>query len=272
MAMLVGPHEYPDPAVSETEIFDAVGVNDVKRVRELLDCGVDVNIQEYDKGWSPLHVAAARGAKQALELLVIRGADLNVQDNRGSTALHSLIYKRYDALALWLVRQGANLHLADRRGFTPYDNALGWFQKELTDAAAGKDEHEEKTSLTPTPSAEKKTETVSTPVEEVLKVYLKNNSYKSIRVTREDSAADLAAKMAAKLNMVENDKFFDVIEVIKEENKYLAPGDNILRLRAKWPIIFGKSGNETNIHCHFLVAVKRSAPPEVHSAFEAASQ
>lgn len=56
----------------------------------------------------------------------------NMQDNRGSTVLHSLIYKRYDTLALWLVRQGANIHLQDKRGFSPFDNALGWFQKELT--------------------------------------------------------------------------------------------------------------------------------------------
>jgi len=246
-------------------------VNDVKRTRELLDCGVDINIQDFDKGWTPLHVAASRGAKQALELLVQRGCDLNVQDNRGSTTLHSLIYKRYDNLALWLVRQGANIHIADKRGFTPHDNALGWFQKELSDAAAGKNEQEEKVVLAPTAATPTKQETVTTPVEEVLKVYLKNNSYKSIKVTRDDSALDLAKKMAAKLNMIENDKYFDVIEVIKEEHKYLAAGDNILRLRAKWPIIFGKSGNETHMHCHFLVSVKRAAPPEVHQAFEAAS-
>jgi len=257
-------------AFAEHEIFDAVGLNDVKRVRELLDCGVDINIQDFDKGWTPLHVAASRGSKQTMELLVQRGCDLNVQDNRGSTTLHSLIYKRYDNLALWLVKMGANIHLADKRGFTPYDNALGWFQKELTEAAAGKPEGEEKIALTPAASAPKP-DNVTVPAEEVLKIYLKNNSYKSIRVSREDSANDLAKKMAAKLNMIENDKYFDVIEVIKEEQRYLAAGDNILRMRAKWPVIFGKSGNETQLHCHFLVAVKRSAPPEVHQMFDTAS-
>jgi hypothetical protein len=254
---------------AEHEIFDAVGGNDIKRVRELLDCGVDINIQDWDKGWTPLHVSAARGSKQVMELLVQRGCDVNVQDNRGSTPLHSLIYKRFDTLALWLVKQGANIHVADKRGFSAYDNSLGWFQKELSDAAAGKQE-EEKVVLAPT-SAAPKSETLNTPQEEVLKIYVKNNSYKSIRVNREDSALDLARKMAAKLNMIENDKYFDVIEVIKEEQKYLAPGDNILRLRAKWPVIFGKGGNETHLHCHFLISVKRAAPPEVHQMFDAAS-
>eukprot|EP00026_Physarum_polycephalum_P012525 Phypoly_transcript_12846.p1 GENE.Phypoly_transcript_12846~~Phypoly_transcript_12846.p1 ORF type:complete len:275 (+),score=64.61 Phypoly_transcript_12846:70-894(+) len=257
-------------AFAEHEIFDAVGVNDVKRVRELLDCGVDINIQDFDKGWTPLHVAAARGAKQAMELLVQRGCDVNVQDNRGSTPLHSLIYKRYDNLALWLVKQGANIHQADRRGFSAYDNSLGWFQKELEDAAAGKDEKVEKVALTPAPAAPKQ-ENITTPQEEVLKIYLKNNSYKSIKVTRDDSATDLARKMAAKLNMSESDRYFEVIEMIKDTQKYLAPGDNILRLRAKWPVIFGKAGNETHLHCKFLVVVKRGAPPEVHQMFDAAS-
>jgi len=257
-------------AFAEHEIFDAVGVNDVKRVRELLDCGVDINIQDFDKGWTPLHVAAARGAKQAMELLVQRGCDVNVQDNRGSTPLHSLIYKRYDNLALWLVKQGANIHQADKRGFSPYDNSLGWFQKELSDAAAGKEEKVEKVALTPAPTAPKQ-DNITTPQEEVLKIYLKNNSYKSIKVTRDDSATDLARKMAAKLNMSENDKYFEVIEVVKDIQKFLAPGDNILRLRAKWPVIFGKAGNETHLHCKFLVAVKRGAPSEVHQMFDAAS-
>ncbi len=51
---------------SESEIFDSVGVNDIKRTRELLDCGIDINIQDFDKGWTPLHVAASRGSKQGL--------------------------------------------------------------------------------------------------------------------------------------------------------------------------------------------------------------
>ena len=54
----------------------------------------------------------------------------------------------------------------------------------------------------------------------MLKIFLKNNSYKSIKVNREDSAMDLARKMAAKLNMSENDKYFDVIELVKEERMY----------------------------------------------------
>ena len=78
MTLPQGVNEYLDP-FAEHELFDAVGINDVKRVRELLDCGIDINLQDHDKGWSPIHVAAARGSKQALELLVQRGADINVQ-------------------------------------------------------------------------------------------------------------------------------------------------------------------------------------------------
>jgi len=135
----------------DQEIFDAAAINDIKRVRELLDIGVDINITDHDHKSTPLQVAASRGSRQAVEFLVQRGCDLNIQDDRGSTALHSLIYKRYDILAMWLVKNGADLHIKDKRGFTPRDFALDWFQKDLDDAAAGKNTEEDE----PPPSAKK---------------------------------------------------------------------------------------------------------------------
>jgi len=119
---------------SDHEIFDAVAHNNIKRVREMLDMGVNINIREHDHKCTPLQVAAARGSRQAVEFLVQRGADINAQDDRGSTALHSLVFKRFDLLALWMVRQGADLHIKDRKNFSPRDFALDWFQKELDEA------------------------------------------------------------------------------------------------------------------------------------------
>eukprot|EP01111_Echinosteliopsis_oligospora_P009281 TRINITY_DN2698_c0_g1_i1.p1 TRINITY_DN2698_c0_g1~~TRINITY_DN2698_c0_g1_i1.p1 ORF type:complete len:275 (-),score=96.61 TRINITY_DN2698_c0_g1_i1:162-986(-) len=270
----INPHAFTplQKEMAQQEVLDCAGTNDVKRLRELLDSGVDVNFQDFDKGWTPLHVAAARGSKQALELLVQRGANINIQDNRGSTALHSLIYKRYDVLALWFVRQGANIHIQDQRGFSSYDMALGFFQKELSDAAAGKTEEVKAAAAKPPPVAEpKKEKDVSLPAEEVLKIYLKGNSYKSIRVGREDTPPNLITKMAAKLNMSSLEKHFEVYEVVKDVQKHLTAGENLLKLKTKWPIIIGKSGNETNLHCHFLVTVKRGSPPDVVAKYDAAT-
>jgi len=256
---------------SEAEIYDAAGNNDVDRMRELLDSGFDINMTDFDKGWTPLHVAAARGGKQCLELLVQRGAIINCQDYRGSTPLHPLIYKRFDTLALWFVKQGADLSIPDQRGFSPRDNALDWFQKELDSAAelVGKEEEEKIEVVAPVVLPPKK-ENTNIPAEEVMKVYLRNNSYKSIKVLRDDTAAELVKKMASKLNMSEHEKHFEVIEHIKNEDRHLHAGDSILKSKFKWPMIFGPTGNETNLHCHFIVALKRGAPPEVHAQFEQA--
>lgn len=53
-----------------------------------------------------------------------------------------------------------------------------------------------------------------------MKVYLRNNSYKSIKIMREDTASELITKMVAKLNMSEHEKHFEVVEKIKNEGMY----------------------------------------------------
>lgn len=116
---------------SQYELFERAKINDLKRVRELLDAGVDVNLVDYDNGNTALHYACSNGAKQTMELLIQRGANVNATNDRGLTPLHMLITKRYDALALWLVRHGADLHITDKRGYSPRDLALSWFQREL---------------------------------------------------------------------------------------------------------------------------------------------
>jgi ankyrin repeat protein len=118
-------------AVSEYEIFDAAQRNNLKRVKELLDSGVDVNFVDYDNGNTALHAACSNGGKQTIEFLLQRGANINAVNNNGLTPLHMLISKQYNALALWLVKQGANLHIEDKRGYSARDLALGYFQTEL---------------------------------------------------------------------------------------------------------------------------------------------
>ena len=57
----------------------------------------------------------------------------------------------------------------------------------------------------------------SAPLEqEVMKIYLKNNSYKSLLVTSETKAGDVCAMMANKLNMEEHVNSFDLVDVQRE--------------------------------------------------------
>eukprot|EP01112_Ceratiomyxa_fruticulosa_P014304 TRINITY_DN4086_c0_g1_i6.p1 TRINITY_DN4086_c0_g1~~TRINITY_DN4086_c0_g1_i6.p1 ORF type:complete len:260 (-),score=56.31 TRINITY_DN4086_c0_g1_i6:91-870(-) len=259
--------------MNEEEIFEAAGNNDVKRLREFLDNGVDMNITDLEKGWTPLHAAASRGSKETMELLVSRGCDVNAQDNRGSTPLHSLVYKRFDVLAIWLIRQGANLHLVDQRGFSAYDNALDWFQKELQFAANAKDEDEVVAAKSQTTEANA---TQNKTPDETLKIYFKNGSYKSIRVSREDTVRDLIERVREKIGMTSHafDKQLEVIEVIKGEERRLQEAQNLFAVKSKWPVIFSTvvGGSDTDRNCHFMVIPKKTAPAEVHTKYDSCTQ
>eukprot|EP01132_Coremiostelium_polycephalum_P006167 gene6167-7681_t len=242
-------------------------------------------MKEYEKGTTALHIAASRGHKQSIELLVVRGADVNAQDNRGVTPLHSLVQNRYDILALWIIRQGANIHVPDNNGHSPYDLAQGWFQKEMVAASEGKPSLSEEDI--PTTSSINNSnnnnnsqmyETISRSAgikdmvnavvtSEVLKIYFRNDSYKSVKVSSTDNAREICKRMSEKFNMPSYDKCFDIVEVIKGEVRYLGPNDLVLQSKSKWPIIVGVTGNETSLHCHFSIVIRKTAPTEAHDLF-----
>jgi len=65
--------------------------NNMLVATQLLDTGTDVNMQEpiEDKGasgYAALHWAAMRGFREMLELLIKRGANLELLDKHGNTA------------------------------------------------------------------------------------------------------------------------------------------------------------------------------------------
>ncbi len=48
-------------AGSQYEIFECAKGNQLKRVKELLDAGVDVNLRDFDTDSTPLHYACSNG-------------------------------------------------------------------------------------------------------------------------------------------------------------------------------------------------------------------
>lgn len=59
---------------------------DLEGITELLDDGSDVNFRDTD-GRSALHVAACQGRTDVVELLLQRGAEVDVQDRWCSTVM-----------------------------------------------------------------------------------------------------------------------------------------------------------------------------------------
>ena len=119
---------------------------DVDIMRVLADAGADVRLP-LKNGWTPLMLAASAswryavwdrrdralakapafqaqmydeaGTLAAVRFAVESGADVNAVDAVGSTALHYVVDKGFDAVVEFLAARGANLEATNSRGQTP---------------------------------------------------------------------------------------------------------------------------------------------------------
>ena len=77
-------------------------------VAELLKGGADPNMMEYD-GWTALHWAARNGHVSVCELLLECGAKTDAEDNQGLTPLDWAISRGYASVAAALRNASAHL-------------------------------------------------------------------------------------------------------------------------------------------------------------------
>ena len=83
-----------------TALMAAVFKNDIKIAKLLLDFGADTNIADPN-GTSALHYATRFTNKEIIKLLVAYGADINLKDSKGFSALdYALLAKDESILKL----------------------------------------------------------------------------------------------------------------------------------------------------------------------------
>jgi ankyrin repeat protein len=71
----------------EEDWFNAIKHNNIKKVKELINSGIDINIQD-DNGKTALIIASFNGFEFMVDLLLQQpDIDVNIQDNHGNTAL-----------------------------------------------------------------------------------------------------------------------------------------------------------------------------------------
>src|SRR5688572_28433866 len=88
-----------------------------ERVEKLLARGADVNVQDND-GDTALHGAAQTGNVEVIRMLLDKGANLNTKNKQGGTPLMwAAVYGNEDAVRLLLSR-GADTSLKDNDGIT----------------------------------------------------------------------------------------------------------------------------------------------------------
>jgi ankyrin repeat protein len=94
-------------------------------MKRCIDKNADVNYQSKKnppdrEGMAAVHMAAINGNHDALEILVGRGADLNVTEpSQHNTALHYAAANGYSPIVQYLVRSGANTEAKNHRSLTP---------------------------------------------------------------------------------------------------------------------------------------------------------
>ena len=117
-------------AEGNTPLYHACrqGYRDVAAL--LLERGADPSLAN-NRGETPLHAAARSGNREIIDRLMARGADPDAADNEGCTPLMRLLESRRTDAALWLIDHGADTARTDRTGHRALDYATAYGLREV---------------------------------------------------------------------------------------------------------------------------------------------
>ncbi|CAL7951422.1 unnamed protein product [Xylocopa violacea] len=108
----------------ERGIWYAAQSNDLDRVKMLLKKGVSVNVEDL-AGYTALHYAARNGHYEICKILLENNATVNAQTRCGrATALHRAAMQGHVSIVELLLKFGANPNLRDADGYTALHKAI----------------------------------------------------------------------------------------------------------------------------------------------------
>lgn len=103
------------------ELHQAVTDNNIESVKLVLENGADINQlgpSWYDYG-SALHIAVQEGHQEIAQLLIEKGALVDLRDNSDLTPLHNAAWNGDLGMVKLLLDAGANITARDYSGATP---------------------------------------------------------------------------------------------------------------------------------------------------------
>ncbi len=122
-----GPGSSIHEFMKQPDIHEAAAEGNIKRVKQHLVEGVDVNAIFKDS-WTPLHMAAEGGHREIVDLLIAKGADINATagwgDGVGWTPLHMAAEEGHKKVVELLILKGADINVKNGDDRTPLDDAI----------------------------------------------------------------------------------------------------------------------------------------------------
>lgn len=108
-----------------TPLIEAARAGDIPQLDKLLADGANPNQRAGVNDWTPLMHAIHKGQKQSVRALLQHGADVNVRNSNGSTALIEAAGYGYAEIVAMLLEAGANPEIRDKNGYTALNAAIG---------------------------------------------------------------------------------------------------------------------------------------------------
>ncbi|XP_028174162.1 integrin-linked protein kinase homolog pat-4 [Ostrinia furnacalis] len=106
----------------------------IKIVEMLMRRGARINVTNMGDD-TPLHLAAAHGHRPIVQMLLQNRVDVNFTNEHGNSPLHYACFWGYTAIAEDLVMAGALVSMANQYGDTPLDKTRGQLVQRLHDLA-----------------------------------------------------------------------------------------------------------------------------------------
>ena len=111
------PVDHADP-VGETPLFHVIGAGSEKAFELLLAKGANVQLRD-DQGNTTLHKAVNFGRREFAFQLIERGLDMNATNKVGATALHYAVRSGNLSMVEFLIEKGAGVDVKDADGNSP---------------------------------------------------------------------------------------------------------------------------------------------------------
>jgi hypothetical protein len=112
----------------QVDIHTAVVTGNMDAVRQHIAAGSDINVKDPFGGSSPLISASVFGKPEIAKALIDAGADINFQNNDGSTALHTAAFFCRPEIVKMLLDKGADKTIKNKFNATAYEGMIAPFK------------------------------------------------------------------------------------------------------------------------------------------------